>query len=310
MKKIIVTFILGLLTLNAVSQRLYTVPYYDWSNHTAFMLSPSPLISGYGYFSDSLSKAHPDTTFYEYGGEYYPIMSWADYYFWYVRKFWYQFNEPSIYEFYYITGNDYGMAQYICGNYFEGYMYPSRIVVSFPNKFVEVNNLSHYYVRQFLKEDKKGGYASVIRRENEYAETEGIKERRLAHSNEVGNSSDRTDQADKKRESNPYREIVAREGRYGGLPVIKESWNIEQVRNNNNRSENYNRSEIIGTNSNQSTGVSNYTTNEHRDSNTSSGSNNQRSNGTSTVSGNNSQDNNRNNSNGNRSDGGSKTKTD
>jgi hypothetical protein len=151
MKKLIFTFVISLLITNIYSQSLRVVPYYDWSSRTAFMLSPSPIITGYGPLSDSLSKAHNDSTFYEYNGEYYPIQNWADYYFWYVNKYWYNFNQPELYEFYYNAGNDYEMARYICGNYYRERFYPSFIVLSFPDRFVGVNYLSRYYMRHQLR---------------------------------------------------------------------------------------------------------------------------------------------------------------
>jgi hypothetical protein len=151
MKKLIFTFAISLLITNIYSQSLRVVPYYDWSSRTAFMLSPSPIITGYGPLSDSLSKAHNDSTFYEYNGEYYPIESWADYYNWYVNRYWYNFNQPELYTYYYNAGNDYEMARYICGIYYRESFYPSLIVLSFPGRFVWVNNLSRYYMRHQLR---------------------------------------------------------------------------------------------------------------------------------------------------------------
>jgi hypothetical protein len=161
MKKILITSLMGLILISAYSQRPRIVPYYNWSNPTSFQVSPAPLVTGYGYFSDSLSKVHKDTTFYEYQGEYYAITSWADYYLWYVNKYWYQFNEPQLYNFFYFTGNDYGMASYICGWYFKGYNYPSRICVTFPDREVYVNNLSWHHVKKHIRNDASGYYSRI-----------------------------------------------------------------------------------------------------------------------------------------------------
>ena len=153
MKKLILILSCLFIFTIANSQRLYVVPYYDWSSKTTFMLSPSPMVTGYGYYSDSLSRAFNGVIFYEYAGDYYPIESWADYYYWYVNKYWYQFVDPGLYEFYYFAKDDFGMAQYICSHSYRGRMYPTRFAISFPGRRVFVNNLSRRYIRWCTKND-------------------------------------------------------------------------------------------------------------------------------------------------------------
>ncbi len=151
MKKLILMLSFFFAFTIANSQRLYVVPYYDWSSKTAFQNSPSPLVRGYGFYSDSLSRAYDEVTFYEYAGEYYPIETWADYYYWFINKYWYRFEDPGLYEFYYHAKDDFGMAQYICGHVYLGYFYPSRIILSFPGRSIYVNNLSRRNLRRWIK---------------------------------------------------------------------------------------------------------------------------------------------------------------
>jgi hypothetical protein len=167
MKKLVIIITLSLWISVAYSQKFYTVPYYNWDNHTAFMLSPSPIITGYGPLSEALSKEHNDSTFYEFNGEYYPITSWADYFYWYVNKYWYQFKFPEIYKYCYESKDNYGMASYICGDYFKEYMYPCRIVVTFPRQEVDVNYLSRSCVREYLKMDEKRNSTLAVNDNNQ-----------------------------------------------------------------------------------------------------------------------------------------------
>jgi len=92
------------------------IPYYNWNNPTTFKTSKRPSVTGYGFYSDSLSKAHNDSTFYVCNNEYYPIETWADYYRWYINKNKHNFIDYTLYEYYYIIKDDYGMANYIANN--------------------------------------------------------------------------------------------------------------------------------------------------------------------------------------------------
>ncbi|NJO89820.1 MAG: hypothetical protein HC831_13395 [Chloroflexia bacterium] len=148
-----VLFIFMLTISSIYSQSITTVPYYNWSKKAAFIGSPDPKITGYGPLSDSLSNIFGGITFYVSYGKYFPITTWAEYYLWYIDRFWYKFSDPLLYYYYFMIGDDHGMAEYICGNNFHGLMYPSRIAVSFPNKNVYVNNLSPRKVRRKFEKD-------------------------------------------------------------------------------------------------------------------------------------------------------------
>lgn len=143
MRKITLLLIVFFIAFIARSQPLKTVAYYDWSSSTTFQLSSSPLVKGFGYYSDSLSKAYDGKTFYEYNSEYYLIESWADYYYWYTKKYWYKFKEPQLYEYYYLAKDNLGMASYIAGNYYQEYYYPSLIYIDFGKLSVKENRLSN-----------------------------------------------------------------------------------------------------------------------------------------------------------------------
>ncbi len=121
---------------------LFTITYHQWSDHNAFILSKSPIITGYGIYSDSLSKIYQGKTFYEYNGEYYAIESWADYYYWFTKKYAFMFKNPELYELYYLSNNDYSMASYIASENFLGERYPSLIRIDFLDSKVESNRLS------------------------------------------------------------------------------------------------------------------------------------------------------------------------
>jgi hypothetical protein len=139
-----VFFLIGLTPmLFAMGQLNYTVSYYDWSNPTAFELSPPPVISGYGPYSDSLSQAHEGRTFYEYQDMYFLIETWADYYYWFTQKYWFCFEMPQLYEFYYLTGNNLGMASYIACNY-QGRYFPTRIQIDLGTFGTDCNRLRTY----------------------------------------------------------------------------------------------------------------------------------------------------------------------
>ena len=146
--------IFSMLILNVYSQKLITVPYYNWSNTNTFKSLPSPLVNGYGPLSDSLSKVHHDSVFYVNNGEYYPITCLADYYNWYVREYWFLFDDPGAYEFAYKVKNNLWMAQYICGNNYHGRDYPTRVAISFNGRYIGYNNLSAENVKQTIKADE------------------------------------------------------------------------------------------------------------------------------------------------------------
>ena len=140
MKKSLLLFVFIVFASILYGQKLNTIEYYNWSNSTAFKLTKSPIITGYGIYSDSLSKAYDGLTFYEYNGTYYKVENWADYYFWYVNKYWWQFIEPDLYEYFYYAGDDYGMVSYIASKAYRAEYYPSEMKI---NMFNNVNNRLH-----------------------------------------------------------------------------------------------------------------------------------------------------------------------
>ena len=139
-------------TLSIFSQTLTTIDYYKWSDPEAFQLSPSPRITGYGYYSDSLSKIFDGKTFYEHNGEYYLIESWADYYYWFVKEYWFKFQDPQLYDYYYWGADDRGMASYIASNKYLGKYYPSSIFVDFGDKPLLNNRLAE---NEYFADDDK-----------------------------------------------------------------------------------------------------------------------------------------------------------
>ncbi len=123
------------------SQSISSIDYLKWSDPSMFTLSPSPIIKGYGYFSDSLSKANNDKIFYVHNNEYYCIESWADYYYWFTLEYKHLFEDPQLYAYYYWSNDNFGMASYIASNKYLGKYYPSSIQINFGNQPVENNRL-------------------------------------------------------------------------------------------------------------------------------------------------------------------------
>ncbi|MCB2194768.1 MAG: hypothetical protein KQH79_02855 [Bacteroidetes bacterium] len=142
MKKIsLLTFALLAFQL-VIGQNTTSVDYFNWSNPETFKVSPSPIIKGYGYYSDSLSQVFNGKEFYVHNNEYYCIESWADYYYWFTQEYRHLFEDPQIYEYYYFAGDDYGMASYIASNKYQGDFYPSSITLSFKERTAETNRLA------------------------------------------------------------------------------------------------------------------------------------------------------------------------
>ena len=142
MKNLLILIIIVGISLNLSAQKMRSVEWYNWSNPISYQLSPSPYSVGYGFYSDSLSKINNGATFYEANGEYYQIESWADYYFWYVNEYWYQFQNPELYEYFYGIKDDFQMAKYIAGRSYQGRYYPSDIYLVFNGKEVDYNRLN------------------------------------------------------------------------------------------------------------------------------------------------------------------------
>ncbi|MDX9695594.1 MAG: hypothetical protein RBT49_07360 [Bacteroidales bacterium] len=164
MRKITLLTLLMAVSLCIFSQT--NVPYYKWSDPMTFQLSPRPRITGYGYYSDSLSKMFDGKTFYVHNDVYYPIESWADYYLWFTKVYYFKFEDPQLYEFYYWGGDDHGMASYIASNKYKDKYYPSSIFVDFRERPIKNNRLATD--ENFLnKEDEIDAFIKKLKYEKE-----------------------------------------------------------------------------------------------------------------------------------------------
>jgi hypothetical protein len=152
MKNILLLTALLIISSIAFSQSVSIINYSQWSDPNTFQLSPSPTITGYGYYSDSLSTVYDNKPFYEYNNQYYCIESWADYYFWFTEKYSHLFEDPGVYSLYYLTDNDLGMASYIASNKYLGEFYPSLFQLDFEDNKLEKNRLSN---DQYLAKEEK-----------------------------------------------------------------------------------------------------------------------------------------------------------
>ncbi len=185
MKKIFIILFIAVISLNLAAQKIHTVAWYNWSNTTSYQLSATPIITGYGKYSDSLSKANNGIIFYVCNEEYYPISTWAEYYLWFVNKYWYNFTDPQLYEYYYLTKDDYEMARYIAGRSFQGHYYPSRINITFIDKEVDINRLSANS-KYIALNDKK---VKKLEKQIEFSEEQYKNEHRIKKNEQIGNSN-------------------------------------------------------------------------------------------------------------------------
>ncbi|WP_462281387.1 hypothetical protein [Salinivirga cyanobacteriivorans] len=126
MKKLLLTSVVIIFSMSLFGQKI--IDYKQWSNPKAFQTSPTPVITGFGAYSDSLSNVYDGKTFFANGTDYFQIESWADYYYWFTQKYWYKFKHPELYEYFYLTENDYEMARYVATQYLGKY-YPSAITI-------------------------------------------------------------------------------------------------------------------------------------------------------------------------------------
>jgi hypothetical protein len=133
---IILFFNLFLITLlhSQSKNNITLIDYYNWSSHTTFKMCNSPKTTGYGKLSDSISNTMNGIIFYHINNKYYPIQSWADYYYWFTQKYTSLFSCPELYEYYYFTENNYGMVTYIFGEHNLYKNYPSNIFIRFDDK--------------------------------------------------------------------------------------------------------------------------------------------------------------------------------
>ena len=177
MKQLLILLAFNLFLINLQAQRngvkdLTLVDYYKWSDHTTFKMSHRPKITGYGPLSDSLSNVMNGITFYHINEKYYPIQSWADYYYWFTQKFPALFQCPAEYEYYYFAEDDFGMATYIFGEKFLYNYYPSNIIVRFDDRTFEAkkskcsSKTTKFRKEQFYKDVKS--YEEKIEKDPKY----------------------------------------------------------------------------------------------------------------------------------------------
>jgi hypothetical protein len=128
------------------SQNTQLIPHFNWSNPTTFKISASPIITGYGIKSDSISKANDNKIFYKYDNAYYEISTWADYYNWHVKEYWYLWETPEAYQYYYLTNDDYAMSAFVA-THFTGSYYPAKVQPTYNGKIIGMN-YSKYAVNE------------------------------------------------------------------------------------------------------------------------------------------------------------------
>ncbi|MCK5028067.1 MAG: hypothetical protein KAR57_00430 [Bacteroidales bacterium] len=130
MKKITLIFAFISISIFASAQVEYFKFFYDDFNNTqTYRLSPAPYITSFGEYSDSLSTLFNGVDFYELNGEYFPVKSWADYYYWYTQSYYWLFVNPEKYEHHYLAKNNKEMVKYIFSDNYKTDKYPSAIMV-------------------------------------------------------------------------------------------------------------------------------------------------------------------------------------
>lgn len=152
MKKITFLILLtSLISISVKSQTFYVNKNLGWSDPKVYQLSPEPVINEYGVYSDSLSKVYDGKTFYEHDSIYYAIESWADYYYWFTQRYWYNFTDQvALYELYYYSKDDYHMIEFIANNYTGKYLPGIK-----DTKFFETKGLAaNFNSEEFLKQNK------------------------------------------------------------------------------------------------------------------------------------------------------------
>lgn len=154
-KSILLTFVILFSTgINAQN----AIQVTQWSNQVAFENSSLPAIRHYGELSDSLKQAYGGISFYEHEGNYYPVKSWADYYYWFTQRYWYRFAASvSIYELYYFSDDDLNMARFISGNNYLADVYPSNCILAFSDPKIQ-NRMNQetstpFSIEEFVKEN-------------------------------------------------------------------------------------------------------------------------------------------------------------
>lgn len=201
MKKTTFLTLLLLASFGLFSQSTHTIEYYNWSDPETFNIGPSPIIKGYGSYSDSLSNAFNGKIFYEYNNEYYCIESWADYYYWFTQAYRHQFEDPQLYEYYYFAKDDYGMASYIASNKYRGKFYPSNIMISFADQNFENNRLENAKYITSSDPNKVDALNAELTKQSKENNLTDTKEIKYQKNPEIFN---REDSKKTRLENNPY----------------------------------------------------------------------------------------------------------
>ncbi len=133
MKKFYLLVLFSLISLISFSQlksvnQFDIVKFYygDFDDPDTFEKSPRPFVTGYGEYSDTLKSIY-GVDFYEMEGEYIPIRSWADYYYWYINTYFWLYTEPGLYQFYYLAGNNQEMVKYIFSDKYKLNKFPAAM---------------------------------------------------------------------------------------------------------------------------------------------------------------------------------------
>lgn len=181
MKKITLFLIFSISTLFAVAQlNQAKIDQFKWDDPTTFKFNP-PLITGYGEYSDSLAKVYEGNTFFICDNEYYAITTFADYYYWFVKEYWWKFTDPQLYEYYYHSKNNLEMMKYIYGDKYKGKYYPLNIAVEIEGR--------NEYITKRMKENRY--YADNDLRVNDFKKdlNSGKRERVEPTSNKVSSTN-------------------------------------------------------------------------------------------------------------------------
>ncbi|MEQ6167108.1 MULTISPECIES: hypothetical protein [unclassified Ekhidna] len=153
MKNSFLYFFLSLvIPLTLKSQNVISVN--QWSDPITFEVSKTPLVKEYGSLSDSLKgEFGVDFYFNSIENRYYAVESWADYYYWFTHLYPYLFRESILlYDHFYQSGDNAGMASFILSdNYLLDY-YPSSFVLFFPESRLTKQMEESYSLNAYLDE--------------------------------------------------------------------------------------------------------------------------------------------------------------
>lgn len=144
MRTLTFTLLFATQVLYAQMEKPIRMNWEIWSDSAAFFSGPVPIASGYGEHSEELSQEYGGKTFFTDGTSYYAINCAADYYLWYINTYPSAFNDPHIYEFYYLSEDDMRMIHYLTAN-FLGKKYPLKFEALYEEDLNE----------EFLNKDEK-----------------------------------------------------------------------------------------------------------------------------------------------------------